>query len=438
MTTLLEGAAIKSRPRMPPPNPSAGKGRMRQAPMKVLRVITRLNIGGPSVHVSLLTTKLDPQRFSTCLVAGQADETEGDLTAALSKAGARIIRVATLRRPIHPWNDARAWLSLLRCAWRERPHILHTHMAKAGTLGRLAGLVYNALGPGRKPDHRAVLIHTFHGHVLDGYFSARQSRIFLAIERWLARRTDSLIAVSGAIRDDLLKKGIGRPHQWRVIPLGLDLSSLARLSFPKGAMPLRVGMVGRLVPIKNPRLFLHAFARAIEHRAQGSLHGAIVGDGPLRSELEREAQALGLDGTIRFTGWQQDLCAVYGHIDVACLTSWNEGTPVSLIEAMAAGRTVIATEVGGVRDLLEEDAARPSIPPGSFRVAQRGLLIRAGDAQGLTAALSAVAEDSTLRDQLGRAARSYAVERFSPGRLLNDMTTLYEAIAINHQPFDSV
>jgi len=404
------------------PSPSCAVRR----PMKVLRVITRLNIGGPSVHVFLLTNKLDPRRFSTCLVVGQTEETEGDLTEALIRAGARVVRVGALRRPIHLWHDASALLSLMRRAWQERPRIIHTHMAKAGTLGRLAGLLYNRLGPGRMPSRRALLIHTFHGHVLDGYFSARQSRLFLAIERWLARRTDCLIAVSGAIRDDLLNKGIGQPRQWRVIPLGLDLSSLAHLSFPNGAPPLRVGMVGRLVPIKNPRLFLQALACAIGAYPRGSLQGAIVGDGPLRSELEREACGLGLNRAVRFTGWQQDLCAVYGNLDVACLTSWNEGTPVSLIEAMAAGRAVIATEVGGVRDLLDEDDARPSIPAGGFRVARRGVLVRAGDAQGFAAALNAVASDPALRGQLGRAARRYAVERFSPERLLADISNLYE------------
>jgi glycosyltransferase involved in cell wall biosynthesis len=216
-------------------------------PIQIVRIITRLNIGGPGIHAVLLSTRLDPQRFSTCLIVGEPDPTEGDLSGLLRGCAVRLIRLRSLRRPIRPLADAWTLMALLRILWVERPQIIHTHMAKAGTLGRLAAFLYNSLGPGRA--RRAAVLHTFHGHVLDGYFSPMLSRAFLAIERWLARRSDQLIAVSRTIRDELLAKGIGGAEQWRVIPLGLDLSRLSTLPLPDGQAPVRVGLVGRLVPI---------------------------------------------------------------------------------------------------------------------------------------------------------------------------------------------
>lgn len=398
-----------------------------QRPIRIVRVITRLNIGGPSIHAVLLSTTLDPQRFSTCLVVGEPEASEGDLSGSLQGSQTRLIRLQALARPIRPWADVRSWWQVLRIIWAQRPRIIHTHMAKAGALGRLAGGVYNRLGPGRRT--RAVLIHTFHGHVLDGYFPGWLSRVFVMVERWLARRTDVLIAVSPTIRDELLRKGIGQPGQWRVIPLGLDLAAFAHLPFPDASPTVCVGMVGRLVPIKNASLFLRGLDR-LRHQPPGlSVCGVVVGDGPLRRTLEREATRLGLDSVVRFTGWRQDLLAVYGALDVACLTSWNEGTPVSLIEAMAAGRAVVATDVGGVRDVLEpEGGSNGPIQPGGFRQTALGILVRPGDVEGLAAALRVMAEDSALRVRLGQAARASVTHRFSAERLIREMTQLYDSL----------
>jgi glycosyltransferase involved in cell wall biosynthesis len=392
-------------------------------------VVTRLNIGGPSIHVSLLSTALDPRRFSTCLVVGEADAAEGDLSGLVDGGRIRFVRLKTLRRAIRPWEDLVSWLALLRIVWQERPRLLHTHMAKAGALGRLAGLCYNRLGPGRAAGARILLVHTFHGHVLEGYFHPWISWIFVAIERWLARRTDRLIAVSQAVRDALLQKGIGRPDQWCVIPLGLNLSALAQLPPPNGSSTARFGMVGRLVPIKNPTLFLQALDRLRRRHPTLSVAAALVGDGPLRQALAHTATRLGLGDHVRFTGWQQDLRAVYEGLDAVCLTSWNEGTPVALIEAMAAGRPVIATAVGGVPDLLGVEAsAVDAIRPGTYLQAEGGWLIRSGDLEGLVAALATCAEDPELRRVLGQAGRSSVVERFAHTRLLQDVEELYEQL----------
>ena len=399
------------------------------AEYKILRILTRLNIGGPAIHAALLTTKLNPRRFATCLVVGAPDSTEGDLSGLIDAGSARLIRLNSLRRPIRPWSDLVTFQRLLRIVREERPQVIHTHMAKAGALGRLAGWWYNTLGPGRAARARAILIHTFHGHILEGYFSPWLARLFLAIERWLARRTDCLIAVSQTTRDELLGKGIGRPEQWQVIPLGLDLSRLARLPLPNGTSVVRIGIVGRLVPIKNLNLFLEALHQLMQQGLRRSIAAVVIGDGPLREPLEREAQRLGLEPLIRFTGWQRDLRSVYEGLEVACLTSWNEGTPVSLIEAMAAGRAVVATRVGGVPDLLESDPqATNPIARGSFRVTERGVLVQPGDTEGLAKAMATVAEDAPLRLRLGEAARAYVVERFDQERLIGDMTALYERV----------
>ena len=400
-------------------------------PIRILRIVTRLNVGGPSIHVALLSTALDPRRFATCLVIGRPAPTEGDLSGRVEgRPEVRVIRVAALRRSIHPWSDAVAFARLLRILWVERPHVLHTHMAKAGALGRLAGMLYNRLGPGRAAGTRAILIHTFHGHVLEGYFPLWVSRFFLIIERWLARGTDCLIAVSPAVQRELVDKGIGRTDQWRLIPLGMNLSVLGQLPLPNGASPARIGLVGRLVPIKNPSLFLQALGRIQGRRPELVASGVVVGDGPLRQRLEQEAERLGLCGVLRFAGWQQDLPSVYEVLEIVCLTSWNEGTPVSLIEAMAAGRAVVATDVGGIRDLLEAstEEVRAPIAAGAYRIAHRGLIVRAGDPEGLASALEALASDAVLRRTLGEAARTHAVRAFRQERLLHDITALYEGL----------
>ena len=397
--------------------------------MKIVRIVTRLNIGGPAIHVALLSTRLNAQQFSTCLVVGEPGSSEGDLRSLVQDHEARVVHLKMLRRPLHAWRDAMALGQLLRVIWQERPHIIHTHMAKAGALGRVAGLLYNRWGPGRRAGARAVLIHTFHGHVLDGYFSPWLSRVFVRIERWLAGRTDCLIAVSQTVRNELVAKGIGRQDQWRVIPLGLDLSAFAQVPLSGGQSPVRVGMVGRLVSIKNPALFLQALSRLVQQRRGEAVHGLVVGDGPLRQALEQEAKHLGLGGIVRFAGWQQDLPSLYAELEVACLTSWNEGTPVALIEAMAAGRAVVATDVGGVPDLLDGEG-QPHVPvaSGTFRITERGILVQPGDPQGLTDALQVLASDPALRHRLGRAARTHVMQQFDPKRLLSDIAMLYEEL----------
>lgn len=396
--------------------------------IQVVRIVTRMNIGGPSLHVALLSNHLDPVKFSTSLIVGQGDPSEGSRLRWVEQGPARLHRVGSLRRPLNLWRDCRAFGSLLHLIWKERPRVIHTHMAKAGALGRLAGMAYNRWGPGRQAGNRVILIHTFHGHVLEGYFPRWVAGLFTGLERWLAKRTDCLVAVSEGIRDSLLALGIGKPGQWRVIRLGVDCSELNELPLPDNGSVLRCGLVGRLVPIKNPQLFLRAMTSISRESGEFPVRGRIIGDGPLRPELEEAVRQMGLQGIISFPGWQEDAKDTYAGLDVVCITSRNEGTPLSLIEAMAAGRAVVSTAVGGVPDLLGFPRDR-EIPSGGFEVAARGLLIQEGDELGFAAALTALAKDPVLRRKLAQAGRHHVREEYSHTRLLREIEELYQHLA---------
>lgn len=391
--------------------------------MKILRIITRLNIGGPAQQAVALSARLDHGRFRSVLVTGPVGDDEGDFGFLVEQQGVRRLVIPELQRALHPWRDLLALCALLRLIWKEQPDLIHTHMAKAGTLGRLAGVIYNLAHPG----HRIRLLHTFHGHVLEGYFSSVTSRLFTWIERGLAHWTDRLIVVSEAVRAELLGYGIGRPERAVVIPVGLPLEPFLAIEPSTSSEPLfRLGMVGRLVPIKQPELFLEGVDRLRALMPARPVAAVIVGDGPARAALEQQVNRLGLAQVVAFHGWRFDLADVYRSVDVVCLTSRNEGTPLSIIEAMAAARPVVATDVGGVRDLF--GAAASAQPHSAFHVRQRGLLVRSGDAEGLAQALRFLAEHPAQRRELGLAGREHVRHRFTTERLTRDLQRMYEAL----------
>ncbi|MDQ4091284.1 MAG: glycosyltransferase [Actinomycetota bacterium] len=368
---------------------------------RVLRLVTRLNIGGPARQALLLTKELQ-DRFPTTLAAGRPTETEGEMT-----DPDVAVRYVPLVRPLHPESDLRALRAVRRLVLETRPAIVHTHMAKAGMVGRLtAGTV--------RPKPRTV--HTFHGHVLDGYFRPSVQRSFVEIERRMAAHTDVLVAVSDEIRDGLLDLGIGRPEQYQVIRLGFDLSAYSAVDAPTGTLrkmldldadvPL-VGVIGRLVPIKDLVTAIRAIARL------DGVHLVFVGDGECRPQLEVQARALGVVDRVHFTGWW-DVPAALSDLDVVLLTSKNEGTPVSLIEAAAAGRPVVATRVGGVALVVEDGTT--------------GFLAPAGDTVALAAYVDRLLAWPALRRSMGTAARQRALDRFSKERLLGDVSGLYDRL----------
>jgi glycosyltransferase involved in cell wall biosynthesis len=320
--------------------------------------------------------------------------------------------VSELRQPVHPLGDSRALLKLIRLARGFRPDIVHTHTAKAGFLGRQAAL---AVSP------RPAIVHTYHGHVLEGYFGAAKSLLYLQLERALARVSDCLTGVSQATVDDLVRLGVAPPAKFRVLPLGLDLDPLAepdeglrresRGELRIGAEEILLVFVGRVVPIKRLDLLLGALALA--RQAEPRLRLALVGDGAERPGLERQAAELGIAADVRFLGYRRELRPLFAAADIAVLSSDNEGTPVSLIEAAAAGLPAVATDVGGVREVVGEET---------------GTLVPRGDAPALAGALLAMAGDPGRRESCGRAARRHAIGSYGAERLLSDVDALYREL----------
>ena len=373
-------------------------------------MIARLNMGGPAHHVSLLSGLLDEDRYETLLLHGDVGAGEASLADVAARWRASLQEVPGLGPEIRPARDVRALASLVRTMRARRPDLLHTHTAKAGLLGRLAALIAGSPRP--------VIVHTYHGHVLEGYFGPIRNRVYRSLERWLGARSDVLIGVSQATVDDLVRLGVAPRSKFRVVPIGLDLDPFLeagdaeRESF-RAACGVASGdvlltFVGRLVPIKRVDLALQAVARA---RGLGApVRLAVVGDGELRESLERIASALGIERDVRFLGYRSDVAAVAAGSDIALLTSDNEGTPVSLIEAAAASRPAVATAVGGVPDV---------VTPAT------GVLLPPGDADGLGAAIAALSSEPVRRTEMGEAARRHVRERFSVARLLRDIDELY-------------
>ena len=370
-------------------------------------------MGGPAHHVSLLSGRLDPTRYQTLLVHGDVGRGEESLEAVAEREGCSRRLVPSLGSAIHPVRDLRALGALIRIVRAFRPQIVHTHTAKAGMLGRLAAVL-----AGRP---RPVIVHTYHGHVLEGYFGALGSRLYRTLERALGAVSDRLIGVSEATVDDLVRLRVAPRSKFRVVPIGLDLAPFltsgpadgAEIRAEAGTEPGEVLLtfVGRLVPIKRVDLALEALAGA--RRLGAPVRLAIVGDGDLRAELERLAQSLELDGAARFLGYRKDMVGIAAAADIALLTSDNEGTPVSLIEAAAAGTPAVATEVGGVREVVTPDS---------------GLVVAPNDADGLAQAIAALAGDPAVRARMGEHGRRHVGEQYSVDRLVRDIDLLYREL----------
>jgi len=385
-------------------------------PIRVARVIARMNVGGPAQHVTFLSTGMDRMRFDTILITGVVGGNEGDFLPAARARGARPLVIPELGPTVRPAHDLVSLMKLARLFRDFRPDIVHTHTAKAGALGRVAARLAGV----------PLCVHTFHGHVLEGYFSAAKARLFLAAERGLARITDRIITVSSRVRQALLSLGIGQPGQVEVIPLGLDLSRF--LPSPKGSTDLRqrlhippgtpiLGTVGRLVPIKDHPTLIHALG--LLPGGDRAPHLLVVGDGERRQTLQELVQRLDLGSRIHFLGWRDDLEAILPELDVVICCSKNEGTPVALIEAMAAGVPVLSTDVGGVGDLVTHGETGWLIPP--------------GDPTALAHSIRTLLADPALAGRLAAAARPIALERHDVKGLIHRMEALYTGLMAGKQ-----
>jgi GT2 family glycosyltransferase/glycosyltransferase involved in cell wall biosynthesis len=397
--------------------------------IKVLRIIARLNIGGPAIHVHLLTKGLDAEKFEPVLVSGKISPQEGDMSYLFDSYDKSPTIIPELQREISLRMDLKAFRQIFNRLLKERPDIVHTHTAKAGSSARLAVLMYNFIC-----EKKVRTVHTFHGHVFEGYFSRAKSLMFVWIERFLARLTNMIIAISETQKRDLLEKfQIAPAQKIRTVELGFDLRPFLGSKMLKGQFrrslgindnTLLIGIIGRLVPIKNHMMFFKAARVFLEENPGVHAKFVVVGDGELRDELEASCQELGLASHVVFSGWMRNVPLVYADLDMLALTSTNEGTPVSIIEAMASSVPVIATDAGGVMDLLGPPDGIPSSD--GFVVCERGMLCKKNDASGFAKGLKHLMEGD-IREKQKRMmrARSFVKGRFSEKRLLHDIESLY-------------
>jgi glycosyltransferase involved in cell wall biosynthesis len=383
--------------------------------VKILRVIARLNMGGPALHVAYLTDGLRTRGYDTTLVAGTLARGEDSMSFVAEQLGVEVVQIDELGREISPLRDLAATIRLARLIRRERPQILHTHTAKAGTVGRAAAL----LAGRRRPP---IVVHTFHGHVLRGYFGPMRSLFFRLLERWLAARTTALIAVSPQVRDDLVELGIAPRGRFVVIRLGIELDERVAAGMNGRAESRRylgipadrftVGWIGRMTAVKRTDDVLVAFKQLRDDGVDAVL--CMVGDGPDREQLERRAHELGVMRDTLFVGYQEDVAPFYAAFDALVLPSGNEGTPVSVIEALAAGRPVVATSVGGVPDVVRDG--------------EDGFLVEAGATGEVAERLARLAGDPELRRRMGERGRDRVLPRYAVKRLVDDVDELYRSL----------
>ncbi len=403
-------------------------------PVRVVRIIDRLNIGGPAKHVTWLSAGLDPARFKTTLIAGTVSPHEGDLTDAARAAGVSLTLIREMGRELS-WRDCVVIVKLLRWLWQIKPDIVHTHKAKAGAVGRVAAWLYKWLTPSLlwlRPRPLAV-VHTYHGHIFHSYYGPLKTRFFVRIERWLAWLvTDRIIVLSEQQRREINEDfGVGRAAQFCVIPLGIACEEVApnprslREEFGLSEHELLIGVIGRLCAVKHHALLLRALATLCRDAAfRNNVRLLMIGDGELRHELEALAQRLQIADRVLFTGFRSDVLALYQEFDLVALSSLNEGTPLTLIEAMNCGRAVVATEVGGVVDILGQ---RQSCSAG-VTIWEHGVTVPSNDEQTLAQALRYLLECPALRQAMGQRGRAFVRTKLSRERLLRDVTKLYQEL----------
>jgi glycosyltransferase involved in cell wall biosynthesis len=383
--------------------------------MRVVHVIARLNVGGAALHVLQLAQEQARRGHDVVVVAGTLAAGEESMEYVADDLGVDLLRLPVLQRELSLRADPAAILALRRIIGERRPDVLHTHTAKAGATGRLA-----AVSSGRaKP--RAV-VHTYHGHVLSGYFSRRWERIFRWIERGLAPTSGTLIAVSDEVRDDLVGFGVAPARRFAVVPYGFDLPpwgpeddearASIRAELGAGDETFVVGWAGRLTAIKRPLDLIRTLRELLDRDVDAVL--VLVGDGEDRPRVEALAAELGVADRCRLVGFQKSIRPWYASFDALLLTSANEGTPVVAIEALAAARPVVATRAGGTGTVV--------------RNGESGYLEAIGDTQALADRLAALARDPALRERMGAAGADDVRARFAVGRMADDVEAIYRRL----------
>ncbi len=404
---------------------------------RVLRIINRFNLGGPTHNAAYLTRYL-PGDYETLLVGGSEEASEAGSQHILQSLGIKPVILPELQREVAPWRDRGAYNRIKALIKEFKPDIVHTHAAKAGAVGRMAA---SDLGV-------KAIVHTFHGHVFHSYFGPVRTALYKNIERFLARRSSRIVAISDKQKSELVDEHrITTDGKVSVIPLGFDLSrfqedqvakrSLFRRVYGVADDEIAIGIVGRLVPIKNHDLFLDVISR-VSQRTGKRIRAFIVGDGEERERLQQRTQELGMsqvlgpyfnghgfghgvngrpmvaNATITFTSWIKEVDIVNAGVDIVMLTSLNEGTPVSLIEAQAANRPVISTRVGGIENVVLQD--------------RTALLSPSGDVESLEQHLLQLVENEGLRRSIGMGGWEHVRDRFHFTRLVHDTDTMYRSL----------
>jgi glycosyltransferase involved in cell wall biosynthesis len=399
----------------------------RSKKIKILRVVSRLNISGPTLNVKYLTEGLNSETYETRLVSGTISPNEGDMSYITRFDRDIQIDVPELQREINIIKDTIALFKVLKIVFKYRPDIIHSHTSKAGTIARCAAMVFNLLSK-----EKTIIVHTYHGHVLEGYFSALKSKLVFIIERMLARTTDAIIAISQTQKWELTEKyHLASVEKIHTINLGFDLSRFLDIS-DKGTLrstfgvddqiPV-IGIVGRLAPIKNHRLFLDAAKLIIARYTDKAIRFAIIGDGELMDSLRAYTQAIGIEHNVIFYGWEKKIERIYADLDILVLTSNNEGTPVSIIESMAASVPVVTTGVGGVKDLLGRIETRAQTKD-DFSICERGILCPKGNATAIARGIQYLIESEN--QSLVSKAREYVFKNYTEKRLIEKTENLYK------------
>jgi glycosyltransferase involved in cell wall biosynthesis len=386
---------------------------------RVLRIINRFNLGGPTYNASYLTRYLAPE-FETLLIGGSPQEGEAHSGFIPESLGVTYRELTAMHRSVNVLRDWQSFSEIRQIIREFRPDIVHTHAAKAGALGRIAA----------RSCRVPVIVHTYHGHVFDQYFSPWKSDLVQRAERFLARHTHAIVAISPMQHLDITRRFCIAPEEKvRVIPLGFDLDRFAvdapmrRKSFREKWQlsddECAVGLIGRFVPVKNHALFIRAFAEA--KKRNSALRAFLIGDGPLKSELKALIESLELtwseapgSADVFFTSWIREIPEIMPGLDIVALSSLSEGTPVSLIEAQAAGKPVISTDVGGVRDCVLSG--------------ESGLLCAMHDMPAFTEAMTTLAGDAPLREAMGTKGKTCVFQRFHYTRLVADVRALYHSL----------
>ena len=376
--------------------------------IRVLHIITRLDVGGSTENTVISVTRMPRPEFACSLISGQTTDPPPGLAASLSRAGVPWVQLRHLVRPVRPMADCRVLWQLRQAIRRMGPDIVHTHSSKAGFLGRLAA---RAAGVPH-------IVHTPHGHVFEGYFSPVATRAFTALERLAARWTDRIITLSDDEAQDHLRLRIGRPEQFVTIPSGVDLDAV-RAASPASLVSGRpvIGAVARLVPVKGLQYLIDAAPEILRRCPDARF--LLVGDGEMRPALEAQADALGLSDRIVFTGFREDIPALIAGMDVFVLPSINEGMGRVLVMAMALGKPIVATRVGGVAELLGDGEA--------------GLLVPPRDPAALAEATTALLRDPTRASALAEAGRRRA-PRYSAEAMLEALAKVYREVMTHGRP----